>query len=312
MTDRPLIKASMIVHIMITPKGGAGKTETADVLEAVLSLSGQRPLLIDVDDGNRALTRRIGNEHVIPLNWASGPEDAPAWLRRYATSNAPMIFDLGAGLMSADLPILAFLSSVWRLLHDQGARIIFHCIASTNAPAYRFIRQILDTYGRIAEMMIVFNNQDGSRAFPADIAERQEPKLKLDHLYPGLQSVRLLKKAPLSTLIAEPMIGYTLATKLIAARVCSFARQLTAASLLDPVGLAKLETLPAGMPRRLQYAIGDLFNATDDRIARNARLAQAHQRLISADLNSSGLLSAAEDYRIAHTAWIEKSTPINR
>ncbi|MCB4861228.1 hypothetical protein ACFFV8_16985 [Sphingobium indicum] len=312
MTDSPLIKGAMIapaqaftVHITITPKGGAGKTEVANVLEAALSLSGHRPVLIDVDDGNRGLTRGIGKDHVVALNWASGPTDAPDWVRRYASGDAPMIFDLGAGLMSADLPILDFLSSVWRLLYNQGAKIVFHCIVSTNAPTSRFIGQILKDYGRIAEVLIVCNDQDRSASFPADITGRENRQLKLDHLAPGLQAVRLLRKAPLSALIAEPMQGYSIATKMIAARVYRFACQLAAASLLDPARLATLEAAAAGVPR-LRYTIDQLADATDDRIGRNARLSKAHRRLVAADLNPSGLLSAAEDYRLAHAAWVER------
>jgi hypothetical protein len=316
MTEGPLIKGAVIgpaqaftVHITITPKGGAGKTEVATVLEAALTATGHSPVLIDVDDGNRGLTRRIGKEHVVALNWASGPEDAPTWVRRHAAGDTPMIFDLGAGLMSADLPILDFLGSVWRLLYNKGARIVFHCVVSTNAPTNRFIGQILENYGRIAEVVIVCNNQDGSASFPADIASRENHRLKLDHLYPGLQAVRLLRKVPLSALIAEPMQRYTIATKMIAARVYRFARQLADASLLDPSCLAKLEAAAVGVPP-LHYTLAHLADATDDRIERNARLSRAHRRLVAAELSPSGLLSAAEDYRLAHAAWVERSSTI--
>jgi hypothetical protein len=220
MTDQLLIgngAPSRIVHITATPKGGAGKTETADVLEAALFLSGSQPILIDVDDGNRGLTRRVGKEHVLGLNWASGPEDAPGWLRHHAAGSSPLIFDLGAGLMSTDLPILNFLATVWRMLHDEGAKIVIYCIVSTNAPTARFIQQMVSTYGRIAEVVLLRNDQDGSGAFPADIADRSERQLTLDHLAGGIQAVRLLTKAPLSTVIAEPPEGYGMATRIMAA-----------------------------------------------------------------------------------------------
>ncbi|WP_207077870.1 hypothetical protein [Novosphingobium sp. KA1] len=313
MTDQLLTgdgAPSRIVHITSTPKGGAGKTETADVLEAALSLTGTRPILIDVDDGNRGLTRRIGKEHVVGLNWTSGPEDAPGWVRRHAAGNGPLIFDLGAGLMSTDLPILNFLGSVWRMLHDEGAKIVIYCIVSTNAPTSRFIQQMISTYGRIAEIMILRNDQDSSGAFPADIADRSERQLKLDHLAGGIQAVRLLTKAPLSTVIAEPLPGYGLATKMMAARIYRFARQLAAASLLDPSGLSVLQAAAAG-GRPVLRKISRLADASDDRLARNARLAEAHQALVAGDMDPSVLLAAAEEYRHAHAAWMKKDSPLN-
>jgi hypothetical protein len=53
------------------------------------------------------------------------------------------------------------------------------------------VEQVIGTYGRIGEIMIVRNNQDGSHAFPADLSGRPESQIKLDHLSGGLQAVRL-------------------------------------------------------------------------------------------------------------------------
>lgn len=293
----------LTVHVLTTVKGGAGKTETTDVLEAALTLAGHRCVLVDVDDGNRGLARRVGVNNVVKLDWTSGVEDAPAWVARVGGAGPHhLLFDLGAGIGSSDTPIMAFLQTVWRMLHDDGARIIFYCIASTNAPTARFIERIASIFGRIGTMFIVRNDQDGSRAFAADIADRPEPLIDLRHQAPGIQEVRLMRRAPLSAVIANPLPGYRLATTLMATRVQAFASQLAAGSVIDTASLTGLDYASHPAPR-LMYSIRRSSDATDERIRHNGALYHGHRAVLAEEITDSELLSAAKAYRAACAAW---------
>ncbi|MBA2933883.1 hypothetical protein HZF05_07190 [Sphingomonas sp. CGMCC 1.13654] len=292
-----------VVHVLTTVKGGAGKTETTDMLEAVLTLTGHRCTLVDVDDGNRGLARRVGVDNVVKLDWTSGIEDAPGWVAQYGSDSAHhLLFDLGAGISSSDTPVMAFLQTVWRMLHNEGARIIFYCIVSTNAPTSRFVERMVSTYGKIGTILIVHNDQDGSRAFPADIANRAEPQIDLRHQAPGIQEVRLRHRARLSAVIANPLPGYRLATALMATRVHAFARQLAAVSIIDPASLAALDGGSPPVPR-LMYSTRRSSDATDERILCNGKLHDAHHALLANGLSDSELLTAAKAYRAACASW---------
>lgn len=295
--------ASRVVLVTMTLKGGAGKTETADVAEAAFTMGGHRCVLIDADDGNRGLGRRLGLDNVIKLSWTSGAEDAPNWLARHAGKGDRLIFDLGAGIGSADLPIMAFLGSVWRMLQQGGARIIFLCIVSTNAPtATTFIERVFSLYGRIGEVIILCNDQDGSGTFLNGIAERPEPKVRLGNLAAGIQEVRLLRKEPLSAIIAAPTPDYASATAIMASRVHAFASQAIFATLVDSSALARLREASGNVPKLL-YTVATAANATDARITLNARLAAAQRLLLTPELDDASILAAAKALRRAHAEW---------
>lgn len=295
--------AGRVVLVTMTLKGGAGKTETADVAEAAFTLGGHRCVLVDADDGNRGLGRRIGLDNVIKLSWTSGAEDAPDWIARHAGKGDRLIFDLGAGIGSADLPIMAFLGSVWRMLQQGGARIIFLCIVSTNAPtATSFVERVFSLYGRIGEVIILCNNQDGSGTFLNGVAERLEPKVRLGNLAAGIQAVRLMRKEPLSAIIAAPMPDYTSATAIMASRVHAFASQAFFSTLVDSSALARLSALSGDNPKLL-YTVTTAANATDARIAQNARLAAAQRALLAPALDEASVLAAAKALRRAHAEW---------
>ena len=299
-----------IVLVTMTPKGGAGKTETTDVAEATFTLGGHRCVLVDADDGNRGLGRRIGLDNVTKLAWTSGAEDAPDWIARHAGNGDRLIFDLGAGIGSADLPIMAFLGSVWRMLHQGGARIIFLCIVSTNAPAATtFVERVVSLYGRIGEVVILCNDQDGSGTFLNGIADRPEPKVRLGNLAAGIQAVRLMRKEPLSSIIDAPMPGYASATAIMASRVHAFASQAYFAALVDPSALARLK-VAAGNAPKLLYTVMTAASAADVRIEQNARLAAAQRALLASELDDASVLTAAKAFRRAHAEW--KNTGASR
>lgn len=292
-----------VVFVTMTTKGGAGKTETADVLEAALTLSGRVCRLIDVDDGNSGLARRVGKSEVVKADWSNGVAQAPAWVERYSRDVDGLVFDLGAGIESADLPIMAFLSTTWRLLQDRGARIIFCAVASTNAATPMFIKRIAENYGTLGEIVIVFNNQDGSAAFSDEVAARPEPKLHLGQLPAGIQAVRLAHQARLSNVIRSPVPGFDMATRRMAARLIAFAGQPVIRDAVGPDGLEKLRALSGGGVPSVHFRIRHKDLASDEMILQNARVAAAHALLMAPDPDDAAILSAARQYRDEQKAW---------
>jgi hypothetical protein len=292
--------AGVTAHVMLTVKGGAGKTETADVLEAALTLFGQRCLLIDIDDGNRGLSRRVGSSNVVKLGWESGASDAPDWVATHVNSIDDLIFDLGAGISSSDTPVMACLASIWRILSDGGGKVIFYCIVSTNAPTAGFIERVASSYGRFASLVIVWNNQDNSRQFSSEVSATY-PKINLDHLAGGLQAVRLMRREPLSGIIRGPTPGYELASAMIAARVNAFAAQMQHTSIGSPRRgelLARAAAAPVVM-----FAIRRASLASNERILENAQLLEAHRHLLAPVIDDVGLVARAQAYRQAYRAY---------
>ena len=297
------IRSAPLIIVMMTPKGGAGKTEVADAIEAALTLSGRTCRLIDVDDGNRGLARRVGKSEIETAPWTSTVAQAPAWVERYARNVDSLIFDLGAGIESADLPVLAFLSTAWRLLQDRGSRIIFCAVVSTNAATSRFIDRIARNYGALGEVVIVCNNQDGSAAFSDELSVRPEPKLHLQQLSAGIQAVRLARQARLSDLIRSPSDNYLVATRMMADRVVSFAKQPVISEAIGQEGLEKLRTFSKGKTATIHFTIRRKEHATDNVIMQNVRVAIAEMLLLNPVLDDEAILSAARFYREEQQAW---------
>lgn len=293
-TDRP----TRTVFICTTTKGGAGKTETADLLDGVFALAGNDPILIDVDDGNRGLHRRVGKENVLPIPWTYGPSDAPAWVASLGTSDRPIVFDLGAGIGSSDTPIMAFLDVVWRILFEQNAQIHVLAIVSTNARCGNYIDGLHYRYGKIANIVIVRNNQDGSRNFPAELVNRPERSLEVSYLTAGLQAVRLKESRRLSDLVRRPDLGYVLATSMIANRVADFADHLKKASILDETAYRSVDSYRQTVAQG-SYVISSLAWATDRAIRCNQQLEACHQKILRANLGDEDAVALIEEYRTA-------------
>lgn len=298
-------KAALLseVFIITTPKGGAGKTETADVLEACTTLGGSSCALVDVDDGNRGLTRRVGKENIIKLEWSTSAAAAPDWVARHAAQWGSMIFDLGAGIDSSDLPVMSFLGSTWRILADQGARVTVCTVVSTNAPTSAFIDRVQARYGSLGKVLVVFNNQDGSKGFPSEIDALPNDKLHLDQLPAGIQSVRMSRRERLSTIITSPQPDFAIAGSMMAKRILNFATQPAMAHMVNAEALATLNKISAEAPQRLQYVIGSLAQASDAVISQSVHLKRAELALLHRNLDDLQILTAAHEFRRQQDAW---------
>lgn len=301
--DKPLPYAGMTAFAPLSKKGGAGRTETCDLIEAVLTLGGSKCLLVDADDGNRGLLRRVGDDEVVKLSWETRPEDAADWLGRHAYNHDVMIFDLGSGIDSSDLPVMSFLSTLWSKLHAGGAKLLFPCIVSTNARVSpSFVERALTNYGRFGEILILNNNKDGSQNFPAELECRPERRIALRKAQAGLQAVRLMKTATLSSLVMNPVAGYSTATAMIAARILAFARQPVINELVSASAVEKLAAAAVGV-RPLRFNVTTSADATDERLALNAKLAAAHQSLLMPKVGDEMILATALAYREAFSTW---------
>ena len=300
------LKAKLLsnVFITITPKGGAGKTETAECLEAAITLGGANCALVDVDDGNRGIARRVGKDNVTKLDWSTSITAAPAWVDRHTGEADAMIFDLGAGIDSADLPVMAFLSTVWRMLADQGARITICAVISTNARTSAFVERLDRRFGDLGQVIVICNNQDGSRAFPAELSTLPQPKVQLGQLPSGIQAVRLDRLERLSAVISNPAPNYRIASAIMAKRVFEFAREPAISDLIK-VNRVEALLLPSATVPRLRYSITTKLHSTDDVITANARLSAGQETLLRPDLNDSEVLAAAQNFRKLNAAYIK-------
>ncbi|UUR06743.1 P-loop NTPase family protein [Sphingomonas glaciei] len=298
-------KLPLTVYAITTVKGGAGKTELAECLEATHTLSGHRTTLVDVDDGNRGLVRRVGATNVLKVEWCTSVLAAPDWVARHSANTDTMIFDLGAGIDSSDLPVMAFLETAWRMLADRGARIIICAVVSTNAPTSNFVERLERRFGALGEVVVVCNNQDGSEAYPAEIAALTQQKIHLARLQSGIQAVRLSRRERLSSVIRTPHTGHFMACALMAKRILEVANQAFFKSLPITQGLEELKRLAQEAPKQFHYAIDRRSHATDEIIGQNAILAVAEIALRRRGLIDDDILAAAKNYRLQHDRYIE-------
>ncbi|URD60700.1 hypothetical protein M8312_13120 [Sphingomonas sp. KRR8] len=293
------------IYIVTTKKGGAGKTETTECLEALSTMSGKRCLLVDVDDGNRGLGRRVGLDRVIKVSWDAPVSNAPHWVTKHAPAADTMIFDLGAGIDSSDLPITAYLSSIWRMLANGGARVIICAVVSTNAPTSNYIERLGKRFETLGELLVVCNNQDGSQEYPAELADLGMTKVHLGQVPSGIQAVRLSRRELLSTVIQNPSVGFTLASACMAQRLLKFAQQSFFKDFVTIDALDKLGSISSAAPRQCAYTILKRAQATDMAIKENARLAASMSSLLAPDLDDQAILAAAKSYRSQYLRYRE-------
>lgn len=291
------------VFVTLTPKGGAGKTETADVLEGMLTAGGYRVALLDVDDGNRGLTRRVGKTETVQVPWDKMASQAPAWVQGLAPSYDALIFDLGAGIESADMPIFRFLLTAWQILRSAGAKIVICAVVSTNAPTSNFIGRAVESYGAWGEVLIVRNNQDGSMRFSPELAGRPEPQLLLEQLPAGVQAYRLTRQERLSAVIASPSVGFEIATAMLADRVHKLALQPQLRGIIGLSGLERLRHFAAEGQKSLKFVVSDPSFATDAALLLNHEAWAAYKALLVPGLEGEPLMLAAARFRSATLGW---------
>lgn len=300
-----------VIYVVTTVKGGAGKTEVAECLEVINTANGNRTTLIDVDDGNRGLARRVGAANVVKVEWCTSVLAAPNWVATHSAASDVMIFDLGAGIDSSDLPVMAFLKTIWRMLADRGARVVICAVVATNAPTSNYVERLERRFGELGEVVIVCNNQDGSAEYPSEIAALPQQKMHLAQLQSGVQAVRLTRRERLSSVVRSPAAGFELAGALMAKRILTFANQGFFKGLSLDRALEELRRLARNAPTHFRYAINKRSVATDDIIRQNAELARAESALLRPNLSDIEILATATSYRLQHARYLNlvKATP---
>lgn len=294
------------IFIVTTPKGGSGKTETADCLEAALSLTGLSVGLVDVDDGNRGLLRRVGKENVIKLDWSTAATAAPDWASRRALDHEAIIFDLGAGIDSSDLPIMSFLGSVWRLLADHGVRITVCAVISTNAHTSAFLERLERKFDGLGTVVPVLNNQDGSASFQNGMCDSARKNLRLGMMEPGFQIVRLSRKERLSAVIANPAQNFRLASAFMGHRVARFARHPVLADLINSSHLKRFGSANGDTPE-LHYTVRTMKAASDYAIEANARLKKSYDLLLDPSIKPHEAFEAITSFQKRNKTYKEIS-----
>jgi hypothetical protein len=307
MTGAELVAGSnldgLTVVMTFTPKGGAGKTHLQDILEGCATLAGLRTLVADVDDGNNGLRKRIGENKVLKISWECSPAYAEEWVRSYVRDIDFLGFDLGANILSSGLPIANFLGQVLALLNDRGAAIHICVVASTNAPVANLLPRLQETYGRLGEITVVTNNQDGSEAFPDWTRGESMHTFSLPHIAAGVQAVRLRRQVPLAEFLRHPEDGFRLATALVAKAALQVASQPRVQALLRCNPEIPLIALAAAAPAFGLYAIDTLASAADAKLAANDALKRAYVALLETDLPEDDILKAAIAFRNQYAVY---------
>lgn len=294
------------IFIVTTPKGGSGKTETADCLEAALSMSGLSVGLVDVDDSNRGLLRRVGKENVIKLDWSAAATAAPDWVSRPALNHDAIIFDLGAGIDSSGLPIMCFLDSAWRLLADQGVRITVCAVISTNAHTSAFIERLERKFDGLGTVVPVLNNQDGSASFQDGMGDNAGKKMRLGMMDSGIQIVRLSRKERLSAVISNPAKNFRMASAFMGHRVARFSRHPILAGLINSSKLERFGSANGDTPK-LHYTVRTMKAASDSAIEANARLKKSYDLLLDPSIKADEAFEALTSFQKRNKTYQEIS-----
>lgn len=295
----------LTVVMTFTPKGGAGKTHLQDILEGCATLSGLRTLVADVDDGNNGLRKRIGEDNVLKISWECSPSYAEEWVRTYVRDIDFLGFDLGANILSSGLPIANFLGQVLALLKDQGAAIHICVVASTNAPVANLLPRLQETYGRLGEITVVTNNQDGSEAFPDWARGELIHTFSLPHIPAGVQAVRLRRQVPLAGFLLHPEDGFRLATAMVAKAALQVASQPRVQAVLRCNPVTTLTPLAAAAPASKLYTIDTMASAADAKLGANDALKRAFDALLEPNLGENAILKAAIAFRNQHAVYRE-------
>lgn len=293
-----------IVGLIGQQKGGSGKTTFADILNAVCQAAGKDTLVVDVDDGNSGFIRRCGKGSALSLSWSQPRGGASAWIDSYIKGKDIVLFDLGANLFASGAPVTEFLAEVVTHFQASGARIVFFAVASTNSPGCgRLVAEMRNDFGLLGDVRVVENNTDGSGAFPSEITTLGMPRVKVEHIDPGIQAVRLLRQEHLLDVLSSPPAGYARAMALYAKKVLAFAEQETVMDIAGGDSLRRLRELAQGSVEQC-FLVRDFDTANDQTMEANAAYGQALRALRRVDqgdcneVNEKALqfISAANDY----------------
>lgn len=290
---------------VMQPKGGCGKTTVTEIVTTIYESSGKKALVVDVDDGNSAFTRRAGPNSAIQLSWMTTPDRATGWIDEHLEGQEFVCFDLGANLSVSGTPVTQFLGAVVNHLREKGAQLHFFAIDPTNSPGCgQLVATINNDLGALGEVHIVQNNVDGSGCFSTSLDTIGIPAICVPHFDAGIQAARLLTPAPLLKLLENPPQGYELAMAHYAQKLLELAVQDNFKKIIGDCDLSKLQALAADAPRGLYFMVQTLRAASNSAIRANAEYRRALDALCSADFgNRDAACSKARDFVAAYAKF---------
>lgn len=311
MRDNLSTASRLVLALVLTNSGGDGKSTWAEVLAALARLNGLSTVVADIDPGNRGYLNRNGDNSALSLDWSLGGSgakaltDPAAWFDEHLAGRQIGILDTGANMLAAANPINQFVGGLIEVARKQGARIIVYGVTSPHkAGSDELIEIMYQRFRRGAEVVVVQNDRDGSKAFADSISALGTPIVSVPHLAPGLQAVRLRRCIPLDEVLVRPEVEFERATALIAQRLSVMASQDAVIDVIGRGVAARLEALASKAPAATHYRIATLDMADNVSIDANEKMAGAWRQFFQTDkMDTAALLEASVALWDAQRSW---------
>lgn len=256
----------LVALAAIANAGGEGKTTLALLLEAILELLGHNVRLLDIDEGNGALS--IARQPALGIGWGLNERAAG---RLFAELNgSSTVIDFGANTFASGAPVTRLYYALDTEMKRGGFAATAFVLYSTNklgaAGSAQLVANEVAAHG--IAVRIVKVNRGGSNTYNGSVTGF--PVLQLDYLDTGFMALvyRASTERSLAEMIRNPQSDFELATSYIAQWIRKFASQPEVMSAVGGDIGPILDNLGYKTPARNRYV-----HLTEDQV-RNAQLRQ--------------------------------------
>ena len=245
--------------------GGDGKTWTSQLMITICKLLDIELLVLDADQGNRALSLLEPNAQAIDI--MEEPKVLLGDVLQSLPNGEAVVLDLGANTFADSVNFLNFLFQLGFELQDRGYSVHALWIVSTNkVGAAEGLKPIARQYESAYSPVWVFNDRDASGNMP----EGFQPAIVVRNLHPGFVSL-VNEGGGFLPLIRDGKPGYQLSCNHVAAYVWRFANQSGIRNIFGDEAIDSLEPIlnrnvPSLDPFRIEAPMDD-----DELIAKATR-----------------------------------------
>lgn len=276
---------ALLFIVIVSNGGGEGKTLLAQLIQALLQLAGEPVIMLDGDAGNQAA--KVADPSAKVVGWGVNAIKARDILA--ATSDAHVIFDLGANSLASAREIAELLPAMRVAYAEAGYRTVAFLPVSTNkigtVEAIKTLAPKIEGFERLFAKV----NRDGSRAFGGTLEGGDV--VEVGHLRPGFQAYVRGPGRTMADAVSRPPAGFDLAAVQVAEWMRDFAVQQPVLDLLGPVPvvLGRHER-PVEIPG---FSVSVIEHATDAALAENIRRTRIMHAIAQAGFKPEGLRKVA-------------------